>query len=198
LWVTSNPVYRTLQDEAGALVKTGRMHETQAKPRARAVLTFLMHQAISTAGIALLVKYLAASSLQMVRAMPWQYPEHAWYQIFAYRPYFPVQIVMGLSFGWLLARRLGHRTMMWVWILPALVLGYAVIAVQTFTPDITSVLLWSGTSQSWLTHYFGSGCQMKQRCFDQVLVTQPFYTAAAYAIGARLALIPVTTRLTGP
>ncbi len=171
-------------------MKARRENEILAKPKL--LLIFLMHQLISTAGISLLVASLAASLLQMLRVIPWQYPEHAWYQIFAYRPYFPVQIVTGLYFGWLLGRRLGHRAMIWIWIPPALFLCYAVVAIPTLTPEITSPLLWSGTGQSWLTHYFGWGCRMKDRCFDQVLVTQPFYTATAYAIGARLAFIPVT------
>jgi hypothetical protein len=177
--------------KAGAFVKTHRTDQAHDNPRAKLLLTFLMHQFISTAGIGILVASLAASLLQMLRAIPWQYPEHAWYQVFAYRPYFPVQTVTGLYFGWLLGRRLGHRAMIWVWILPALFLCYAVIAIPTLTPETTSSLLWSGTAQSWLTHYFGWGCRMKDRCFDQVLVTQPFYTATAYAVGARLAFIPV-------
>lgn len=167
-------------------------HKVSASSPTKAVRIFLMHQVIGTAGIGVLVKSLAASLLEVVRAIPWQFPEHAWYQLFAYRPYFPVQTVTGFCFGWLLARRLGHRAMIWVWILPTLLLCYAVVAIPTLTPDITSSLLWSGTSQSWLTHYFGWGCRMKDRCFDQVLITQPFYTATAYAIGARLAFISVT------
>jgi hypothetical protein len=155
-------------------------------------LIFLMHQLVSTAGIGLLVSWLAASSLQVLRTTPWGHPEYVWYQIFAYRPYFPVQVATALYFGWLIGRRLRHRAMIWVWVIPALFLSYAVLAIPTLTPGITSSLLWSGTSQSWLTHYFGWGCRMRDRCFDQVLVTQPFYTATAYAIGARLALVSVT------
>ena len=168
-------------------LETQRKRLLSSNRRLKHGLTFLLHQVISTMGIGLFVAALAASLLQIVSAMPWQYPERAWYQIFAYRPYFPVHILAGLYLGWLLGRRLGHRAMTWVWILPALFLCYAVVAIPTLTPEITSSLLWAGTSQSWLTHYFGSGCRMKDRCFDQVLVTQPFYTAAAYAIGARLA-----------
>jgi len=157
-------------------------------------MIFIMHQLMGTAGIGFLVAFLAASLLEMLRAIRWQYLEYAWYQIFAYRPYFPVQIVTGFYFGWLLARRLGHRAMIWVWVLPALFLFYAVVAIPTLTPEITSPLLWSGTNQSWLTHYFGWGCRMKDRCFDQVLTTQPFYTATAYSIGARLAFISGASR----
>ena len=177
-------------------MKDHRVNEAPAKPKR--LLIFLMHQFISTAGIGVLVASLAASLLQIFRAIPWHYPEHAWYQIFAYRPYFPVQAATGLYFGWLLGRRFGHRAMVWVWILPALFLCYAVVAIPTLTPEITSSLLWSGTSQSWLTHYFGWGCRMKDRCFDQVLVTQPFYSATAYAIGAWLAFALSTSPPTTP
>lgn len=167
--------------------------EASAKPWAKTLLAFLMHQLISTAGIALLLVTLAGSLLQILRAIPWQYPEHAWHWVFAYRPYFPIQTVTGFYFGWLLGRRLGHRVMIWVWILPALVLCYAVVAIPTLTPATTSSLLWSGSGESWLTHYFGWGCRMKDNCFDQVLVTQPFYTATAYALGARLSFVPKTS-----
>lgn len=177
-------------------MKAHRANEALGKPKL--LLIFLVHQLIITAGIGVLVTSLAFSLLQILRAIPWQYPEQVWYQIFAYRPYFPVQIVTGFYFGWLLARRFGHRAMVWVWILRALILCYAVVAIPTLTPETTSSLLWSGTNQSWLTHYFGWGCRMKDRCFDQVLVTQPFYTATAYTIGARLAFIPVTSRPTTP
>jgi hypothetical protein len=161
-------------------------------------MTFLMHQLVSTAGIGLVIVFLASSLLETLRLIPWQYPEYVWYRIFAYRPYFPVQTVAGFYFGWLLARRLGHRAMIWVWILPALILCYAVVTIPTLTPDITSPMLWSGASQSWLTHYFGWGCRMKDRCFDQVLITQPFYSATAYSIGARLAFMSVTSRRSIP
>jgi hypothetical protein len=161
-------------------------------------MIFLLHQLMGAAGIGVLVACLAASLFETLRAIGWQYPEYVWYQVFAYRPYFPVQMATGLYFGWLLGRRLGHRAMIWVWVLPALILFYAVVEIPTLTPHVTSPLLWSGTNQSWLVHYFGSGCRMKDRCFDQVLVTQPFYTATAYAIGARLAFIPATSRPATP
>jgi hypothetical protein len=169
-------------------VKGYRENKIVDKPKL--LLIFLMHQLISTVGIGLVVASAATSLLEIVRLTPWQFSELAWYQIFAYRPYFPLHLMTALYLGWFLGRRLGHRAAIWVWILPTLFLCYAVIAIPTLTPDITSSLLWSGTGQSWLTHYLGWGCRMKDRCFDQVLVTQPFYTSIAYAIGGRLAFIP--------
>jgi len=176
-----------MKDRATRLVSILQRDSAHGHPITKTFLLFLIHQAISTAGVGLLVVFLATSLLEISRLMTWQFPEYVWYRIFTYRPFFPVQTLTGFYFGWLLARRLGHRAMIWVWILPLLALFYAVLAIPTFTPEITSPLLWSGTSQSWLTHYFGWGCRMKDRCFDQVLVTQPFYSATAYAIGARIA-----------
>lgn len=171
--------------------KTSPANKTGVAAGTKALLIFLMHQLISTLGIAMLVVFFAYSLLDTLRGLHWQYAQSIWYQIFAYRPYFPVQIVAGFNFGWLLARRLGHRAMIWVWVLPALTLGYALVAIPTLTPDLTSTLLWSGANQSWLTHYFGWGCRLRDNCFDQVLITQPFYIATAYSIGAKLASVSI-------
>jgi hypothetical protein len=70
--------------------------------------------------------------------------------------------------------------MVWVWILPAVLLTYVVAEVRTITPDLTSVL---GQSANPFSHYFGWGCQPKNRCLDQILITLPFYSAIAYSLG---------------
>ena len=184
------------RDDGAASVNTHWASKSFAK--LKPLLIFFAHQLVSTAGIGILVVSIAATLLNAARATIWQFPEHAWFQIFAYRPYFPVQTSTSLYFGWYLGRRLRHRSMIWVWILPALFLCYAVLAIPTLTPEITPRLFWSGIGQSWLTHYFGWGCRMENRCFDQVLLTQPVYTATAYAIGARLAFIPAARRRVVP
>jgi hypothetical protein len=56
---------------------------------------------------------------------------------------------------------------------------------STLSPESRSVLTQTGGP---LSHYFGGGCQPKYRCLDQLLVTLSFYSAAAYSIGAGLAL----------
>ncbi len=73
----------------------------------------------------------------------------------------------------------GHCSMLWVWILPGVVLTYAVIAIPTFSP-------WSSSPADTgpLSHYFGWGCQADYRCYDQFTFTQPFYTSVAYSLGA--------------
>ena len=77
--------------------------------------------------------------------------------------------------------------MVWVWVLPFLVLCYTVISVPTISPQLASTLLQAGVVHSRLSHYFGWGCRTKDRCLDQILVTLPFYTSAAFSIGALVA-----------
>jgi hypothetical protein len=102
-------------------------------------------------------------------------------------PYFPIQIAIGTGLGWTLYRRLQHGSMLWAWVVPLLILLYAVIAIPALDPEIASVFNQSEGIPSRLSHYFGWGCQLRDRCFDQILITLPSYTAVAYSIGAALA-----------
>jgi hypothetical protein len=168
--------------------------QRRAPSRVRSLLIFLMHQLIGTWGVALLATILASSMLDSLRFMGWRYPLDLLHRALAYRPYFPVQIALGLYSGWLLRRRQEHRSMVWVWIIPLLVLCYAVASVPTLTPSFTSVMIQAGVNQSRFSHYFGWGCQPRNGCFDQTLVTMPFYAATAYSIGAWLATKSTKTR----
>lgn len=103
------------------------------------------------------------------------------------RPYFPVQITLGILLGWVFGRHLWHRSMIWVWILPFAYLCYAVIAIPTLTPGSLAPEFQAGVGQSRFSHYFGWGCGPWNRCIDQAAVTVPFYVAAVYSIGGLLA-----------
>jgi hypothetical protein len=74
--------------------------------------------------------------------------------------------------------------MLWVWVLPFAVLCYAVVEIPTLNPTVTPLDFQAGMGQSRLTHYFGWGCQPVNHCFDQELLTSPFYAAAAYSVAA--------------
>jgi hypothetical protein len=100
-------------------------------------------------------------------------------------PYFPVQIIFALILGWLLGRALRHRSMVWVWVLPMAILCYSLVTARVLIP--TSVFARPGVFQSRFSHYFGWGCQPSARCFDQLLITMPFYSSLAYSMGAALA-----------
>ncbi len=96
-------------------------------------------------------------------------------------------MTLGLYTGWLLRRQFNHKSMVWVWAIPLLILCYALVAVRTLLPDVTSVMIKAGVNQSPLSHYLGHGCQPAAGCLDQTLVTMPFYVSVAYSLGAWLA-----------
>jgi hypothetical protein len=154
--------------------------------RAKAVLIFVAHQIVGTWGIA----FLAAFGLFAVfDAMPagWKPSIHIVHRVLTENPFYPVQIITGLYFGWLLGRRFQHKTMVWIWIVPLVALCYAFTVGFVLIPAWTSVLARPTTIESKLSHYFGWGCQPRGRCLDQLLITMPFYTSVAYSLGALLA-----------
>lgn len=155
--------------------------------RISAVLIFIAHQFIGALGVVYLSNFMVIAlggSLTVLNGFfhtPYATQGLRW--VLLETPFFPIQIAMGLSLGWTLYRRFQHRSMLWVWIIPLAILGYAVIALPTIAPDMTSVF----NQSSALSHYFGWGCSPKNGCYDQIIVTVPCYAAAAYSIGAALA-----------
>jgi hypothetical protein len=157
-----------------------QMNAILMKSRLKSVLIFLMHQLMSTAGVLVFASFLGTMVFEILGqvGLPIQMRFVHW--ILTETPYFPVQIGLGFFWGWLFGRRFRHRSMVWVWVVPGLLLSYVVVAVRTITPGLTSVL---GQSANPFSHYLGRGCQPKNRCLDQILVTLPFYSAIAYSIG---------------
>lgn len=88
-------------------------------------------------------------------------------------PYFPVQIGLAFLTGLMLPRFLRHWLMKWVWVLPFLIL--CVSFILTPLPLVGKI-----------ERFFGWGCRPELRCFVQLAVTLPFYTAASYALAAFL------------
>jgi hypothetical protein len=149
----------------------------------KSALVFLMLQIIGTEGVV----WLTALGVFMLRASvrevhePWGHSAlmRGMHLIFSNTPFFPIQLAVGAYLGWKLCRRWGHRSMLWVWILPGAVLTYAVIAIPTFSPWSSSL-----ADTGPLSHYFGWGCQADNRCYDQLTFTQPFYASLAYSLSA--------------
>jgi hypothetical protein len=150
---------------------------------AKSGLTFAAHQLMVTEGVSWLVTLSAFTLRSTVRQVHGPWGDSAimrgMHLILSNTPFFPVQVVAGAYLGWKLCRRWGHRSMLWVWILPGLLLVYAVIAIPTLSP-------WSSSSADTgaLSHYFGWGCQADNGCYDQMTFTEPFYTSVAYSLGA--------------
>src|ERR1700730_2592864 len=146
-----------------------------------------MQQVIGTWGTAFVAYFLGVSLLDLLGQFGWHPPMRNLYWILTETPYYPVQIALGLYFGVLLGRRLHHRLMVWVWILPLFMLLLAVVTNFTLIPEWTSVLERLGAGQSRWSHYFGWGCHPSNHCLDQLEITMPFYVAVAYSTGGVLA-----------
>jgi hypothetical protein len=140
---------------------------------------------MGTWGIAAVSAYILltiADGLGTAWHLGWMHYAH-W--ILTENPYYPIQILLGFYFGWTLYRRYRHRSMLWVWVLPLMLLCFGV---TTFTPEWKSVL--EGPRTSTVSHYFGwegtvqRGSCPSATCMDQLLTTMPFYAAAAYSMGA--------------
>jgi len=148
----------------------------------RSTLVFLMHEFIATEGViwlTILGSFMLRGSIAEVHEA-WAHSAfmRGIHLILSNTPFFPVQITVGAYLGCKLYRRWRHRAMLWAWILPGVLLIYAVIAIPTLSP-------WSLSPQSGpIAHYFGWGCQADYRCYDQLTFTQPFYTSVAYCLGA--------------
>jgi hypothetical protein len=160
----------------------------------RGVLSFVLHQYIGTLGIVVLAGFLVAYVFDVLQLFGKQVPSHIMFWILTGTPYYPVQIGLGLLLGWSIGRRVQHRAMLWVWILPLAYLTYAIIAIATLVPQLIPPEYQAGVGETRFKHYFGWGCGDVHPCFDQNAITVLFYVAAAYSIGALLAR-KVPTRL---
>jgi hypothetical protein len=155
--------------------------------RVKSLLVFALHQFIGTWGIAFLAAFGLFELFDLLATIsPWKASVRFVHWILTENPFYPVQIVAGLYFGWLLGRRLQHRCMLWIWIFPLAILAYAFAATPLVSP-YASVLLRPDSVQARVSFYFGWGCQPRERCIDQLLITMPFYASVAYSFGALLA-----------
>ena len=157
--------------------------------RFKSILIFGLHQVIATLGVGFAAATATFFLLDLLRPLnPHLFTEHNVYRVLTHLPYFPVQILEGLWFGWVLSRRLRQREMLWVWVLPALILCFALINVPNISGRFTSAIVLAARNKSVWSHFFGSGCRadLEDRCLDQLMFTMPFYASVAYWVGALL------------
>jgi hypothetical protein len=153
----------------------------------RGLASFALHQYIGTLGIDIFAGFLVAYVFDVLQFLGKHIPSKTMYWILTGTPYYPVQIGLALLLGWLIGRRVQHRAMLWVWVLPFAYLTYALIAIPTLVPQWIPPQYQAGVGESRWKHYFGWGCGGAHPCFDQNAITVLFYVAAAYSIGALLA-----------
>lgn len=176
----------------GALIgaETRGMQNSSAETihKLRAVLIFAIHQFIAALGVAVAAAILIPFTFDLLRSVnPRLFTSHNAHFLLTKVPYFPMQIILAFWSGWSFYLRYRHRAMLWVWVLPLLVLCYAVMVFPILMPNQTSIIVQAAGSQSALSHYFGRGCSMEVRCEDQLLITMPLYSSVSYSIGALIA-----------
>lgn len=141
---------------------------------ARAVGTFVLHLLWSTIGV-LLSSALGVYSAYSVL--------HEWDQWFTPKlasrtltevPGFPIQVAVGLLYGFRAGRTSRSPLVLWIWLVPAL----ALLIAAAEAPH---------TSRPLLAHFFGTMCSPSDGCFDQVGLTLPLLASASYAAGAKIA-----------
>lgn len=155
--------------------------------RLKSLLVFVLHQLVGTWGIAFLVAFGLFELFDIVATIsPWKPAMRSVHWILTENPFYPMQIVVGLYFGWLFGRHFQHRCMLWIWVFPLTILVYAFLATPLISP-YASMLLRPDSVQARLSFYFGWGCQPRESCIDQLLITMPFYASVAYSLGALLA-----------
>ena len=156
--------------------------------RIRDFFIFVCHQLLGAWGIAYLAAFGLFSLFDMLPDTAGLKPSmHTLHWLLTENPFYPVQILTGFYFGWFLGRRFPHKSMLWVWILPFLILAYVFVAGPIVSPW-ASVLLRPESLRGRLDFYFGWGCQPRRdRCMDQLLFTMPFYASVTYSLGALLA-----------
>lgn len=122
---------------------------------------FPLHTLLSTAGTLILSGVVTFAAVGSARGR--------W--ILIETPYYPVQVSVGFAIGIVAFRRLRHRIMEWVWVLP-----FSILCVYFVSSTLPIGLR--------LEHFFGWQCRPEQRCLDQLSFTLPFYASASYSLGA--------------
>src|ERR1700719_2502345 len=109
--------------------------------RVKSLLVFVLHQFIGTWGIAFLAAFGLFELFDLLATIsPWKPTVRFVHWILTENPFYPVQIVAGLYFGWLIGRRLQHRCMLWIWIFPLAILAYAFAATPLVSPYASMLL----------------------------------------------------------
>jgi len=154
--------------------------------RRKPVLVFLLHQIIAVIGVPVAAPWAYVLCIGVLGLFGRTIYMTHFHRILTETPYFPVQILFGLFLGWFLGVYLRHRSMLWVWVLPFAVMCF-VFAAFPFIGQLALSHYADLSSSSRLSHFFGWGCQPKNHCLDQLMITLPFYSAVAYSLGGLLA-----------
>src|ERR1700688_2599328 len=100
-----------------------------ARECATNVLRFLGHLIISTFGVGVTAAVLTYSVVLPLHQFIPSLNSRTVHWILTETPYFPVQILVGLLWGFQLGRRYQHRVMLWTWVVPAVAIAFLILFV---------------------------------------------------------------------
>jgi hypothetical protein len=105
---------------------------------AKSLALFVFHQFVGTWGIAFLAAFGLTSFVQALTPIGGLGPHsmRLVHWLLTENPFYPVQIATGLYFGWLLSRYFQSKSVLWVWVLPLGILGYAFVVGRVLTPGL--------------------------------------------------------------
>jgi len=152
-----------------------QLRQAGSESRMPRVLVFLIHQFIGTIGVLAAAPFLVGLGFDLSRLFGHPVSIRRLHWILTETPYFPTQVALAVLLGCLVGRYLRHKSALWIWVLPLLIL----VAAFVVRPTVTSL-----TFASRLSHFFGWACRPEERCFDQLAFTLPLYSAVSYSIGA--------------
>ncbi len=166
-------------------------------PVGKRPLVFLVHQSLAAWGPILVAPWVLTLLAPLVWRFGWRFDFSQAQWVLYGTPYYPAQLGLALFAGWIIGGTLQHRQMLWVWVLPLLSiisvivgvpLGFAAPMEFAVYPPIGHLTIAEHARlplASRLVYLFGWGAGIQP--FVQVAVTLPFYSAAAYSVGALLA-----------
>jgi hypothetical protein len=141
---------------------------------------FAMHQFLATLGVLLWSGVLTSMVLGIPRIWGGVFFLTDVRNVLTAKPYYPVEIIVGLLSGWLVWRQFHHRVMLWIWVFPLITLAIGMLEGSTrMSPSYPGAVV--SNFRPMLSHFFGYGCRIESNCFDQIGMTLPFYMALSYA-----------------
>src|ERR1700674_3755732 len=159
---------------------------SKAKRELSRIFMLLIHQLSAAVGVLGLAGLLTGVVLGEPRLWGHAVQIRYVYTVLTGTPYFPIEIFVGMVWGWVIGRKTRQPVVLWVWVFPLFALCWALLeSPPTYVSDIIPGAEFHGYTR--FSHFFGWGCRTENRCFDQVVTTLPFYTSVAYSIGAWLA-----------
>jgi uncharacterized protein (DUF2062 family) len=111
------------------------------------------------------------------------YSNRDFYSRISETPYFPVQVLFALVLGWLLDHSQPHKSVVGL----GIPIGNSLPLMHHTCNFRAGGDICACSIAGQAVTFFRLGCRPSRRCFDQVLVTLPFYSCRAYSVGAFLA-----------